>query len=78
MRPYDASPSSQLYPYPSPWPTLASPWPTPHPGLHPDPKQVRLFDDRIGTWRVVSVDDCFPCDDDGTPLFAQPHQGELC
>ena len=26
----------------------------------------------------VSVDDCFPCDDDGTPLFAQPHQGELC
>ena len=46
--------------------------------LHPDPKQVRLFDDRLGTWRVVSVDDCFPCDDDGTPLFAQPHHGELC
>jgi hypothetical protein len=52
--------------------------PCPHPGLHPAPKQVRLFDDRIGTWRVVSVDDCFPCDDDGTPLFAQPHQGVLC
>ena len=28
---------------------------------------MRLFDDRIGTWRVVSVDDCFPCGDDGAP-----------
>ena len=34
---------------------------------------VRLFDDRIGTWRVVSVDDCFPCDDNGTPASAPPH-----
>ena len=31
---------------------------------------MRLFDDRIGTWRVVSVDNCFPCDDDGAPHAA--------
>ena len=36
---------------------------------------VRLFDDRIGTWRVVSVDDCFPCDDDGAP-HAAPHAAQ--
>ena len=38
---------------------------------------VRLYDDRLGNWRVVTVDDSFPCDASGTPLFAQPHQGEL-
>jgi hypothetical protein len=59
-------------PYPNSTPT---PTPTPDLNPNPNPNQVRLFDDRIGTWRVVSVDDCFPCDDDGAP-HAAPHAAQ--
>lgn len=39
--------------------------------------QVRLYDDMKRKWTVVTVDDRFPCDGAGIPLFAQPHEGEL-
>jgi len=38
---------------------------------------VRLYDDRQEDWKVITVDDSFPCDAEGKPLFAQPSEGEL-
>ena len=38
---------------------------------------VRLFDGRSQKWVVVTVDDCFPCSAQGTPLFAQPKDNEI-
>jgi hypothetical protein len=39
---------------------------------------VRLYDDKLGAWRDLVIDDRIPCDGGtGKPLFAQPHDGEL-